>query len=57
MVTLFPRIESEDDTIGEFIFLIDRSGSMAGIIKNLRKFYYDYRVKNEASEKRNTIVY
>jgi len=37
MLTLFPKIESDDDTICEIIFVVDRSGSMSGTRMNQAK--------------------
>ena len=31
MLSLYPQLETDDDTMSEIIFLVDRSGSMAGI--------------------------
>jgi Mg-chelatase subunit ChlD len=37
MLTFFPKIETEEDILTEIVFLVDRSGSMAGSRLNQAK--------------------
>lgn len=37
MISLLPKVETDDDTLCELVFLLDRSGSMAGSRMNQAK--------------------